>query len=173
MSIESHQLPVRHWWSRNWIACLAAVTVATSFAWKNAVCAPFFLWPRSGEYGWPLPFLVRSVEIHGTLIHLDGTRGREETTYAVADWPAAFVDCFAAIASVIITAVVFSRAQQRCAHWYQISLSTLLALIAMCAILCAIWKLDPGPISVATLFGFLALCGALRAILLLGPRPNT
>jgi len=94
-----------------------------------------------GSYGCPLACIDRRDFLayqYGT-----GTILKHGIGYDIVSWPSLLLDIAVLIGLPSIAWLVLCRTQRHCERWNQISLATILALVALAAVACAIWKSSP------------------------------
>lgn len=125
---------------RPWVAVVAVAIVVGLLLCKNN-CHIHFLKPRIitshanlwavGEtFGWPRIFAWRESK--------DYPVSPDVRIVASSSWPAILLDVAVAIVATVATWIVFRRTQRDSERWNQISLATLLALVALAAIICGV-----------------------------------
>lgn len=143
---------VRRWFGRHLLAMVATMIVVGTFAWKDQYrlsegftdVGNLDEW---GDYGWPWTCVDRED------VFYPYTTGPVHTReFSIGSWTSLVLDASVAIAVIVATWAVFSGTQQRCGHWWQISLKSLLALLLLASVLSAItasdWPADdPSPVS--------------------------
>lgn len=98
-----------------------------------------FVGERHGMFGWPLQCVSR-VDTPWT-IYPTGTTPIEvpnTARYTVTSWPSLLLDAAIAVAWLGGVWILFSRTQRPCQGWSQFSLATLLAFVALAAVVCAV-----------------------------------
>ena len=135
---SSHGGPARfrHWLARHFVAIIATAIALATLGWKNQyrfdARASLTDIPRIlGDYGWP-ETCVKRLDYPGSV--------RYTSSYRVSNSSSLLLDASIAIASLVATWILFSRTQRRCERWWQLSLSSLFALVMLAAVVCTVLK---------------------------------
>lgn len=141
--IEAHHR-IRVWFARHLLAIVAASAVLGALGRKNEYRNNSFggldLWQdvETGHYGWPQTCVGEiSITEVDTTSNAHILKSRE---YSINSGWGLCLDISFAVAFMVGMWVVFSRTQRRVQRWWQISLPSLIAIMALAGILCAIWN---------------------------------
>jgi len=139
----------RGWLARHVAAAGAVAIVLAAIAWKNQHYCNVSPasdvvgdWLDYRLYGWPWVGFSRCRDLYweplaGAWVPIDPQQ------YSIDSWPALALDLSVALASAAATWFVFSRTQRRVERWWELSLPTLIAFVALAGIICAILKIEP------------------------------
>jgi hypothetical protein len=130
---------LRHWLARHLAAMIATTVVLATLGWESQYqevggVVELGCLSQWGDYGWPRA-CVRAddfFEPWGSPYHT--------SDYTVTSWPSLLLDTTIAVVSLVATWVVFTRTQRRCRGWWQLSLASLFAFVALAAVACAALK---------------------------------
>jgi hypothetical protein len=138
---------LRHWFARHLVALVATLIVLGILGWKNQ----YQLALRVGQlghatawvsYGWPRACVDRVDDLKFVISAAQPFTPNSPSIYSVRSWPSLLLDSAIAAVSLIVIWILFSHTQRRCQRWWQLSLTSLLAFVALAAVICVVLKSD-------------------------------
>ena len=144
--IETHH-PIRDWFAMHLVAIAATCALLGVLGWKNKYHGEGSQelelqdWFEGGEYGWPRTCVARNSELAAS--STTNTFVLKSRKYSIESWWGLGLDILVAVALLGVTWIVFSRTQRRIQRWWQLSLASIIMLVALAGLMWAIWNMRP------------------------------
>ncbi len=134
---------IRDWFARHLVAIVATCAVFGAFGcknkYRNSSLGGLDLWEviETGDYGWPQTCVgeISTTEVD-TPSNSHVLKSRE---YSIESWWGLCLDVLVAVAFMGATWIIFTRTQRNIRNWRQLSLRSLLGLVALAGLLFAMF----------------------------------
>ncbi len=133
----------RAWLGRHFLAMIVVAIVLATLAYKNqwelyASSIDGNIVFDSGQCGWPAQWLDTLENVRTDAAGVDSHPLGPMAVEIRWGWLA--LDASIAIAAAVCTWTLFSRTQRKVRHFWQVSLPSLIALVALAGVISAIWN---------------------------------